>query len=433
MSQDVKIVAIGAGSYVFGPGVLEGIIRTHRLSGVELGLVDVDAEMLAGMVGVAERLGQDAGSDVRIVSHTDLADALDGADFVICSAAIELRSRFATDCRIIARHAPSHVITEFGGVAGLAYSARQIAFMRSIAARMRHRCSDAWFLSVSNPLPRTCQAMHELGVRTAGFCSAALEGYAMLWRAFTGEAINYPFAAARERWDVTMGGLNHFSWVHRLVNRQTGSDELPELMRRLEEGATTGWPNSDKLSRRVGCLLVPNDHHTQDFLPPRESAVNRDHASHGGEEQRRGRIDTLQAVASGELPLETVTGRTSWEKPVDMIAALLGNGDTGYDAVNLANDGQIPQLPRGVFVETPAAVTAAGPRPEMLDLPEAVLDYLKPAADQHEGIVKACLARNREALLDCLAGEPTVTDVDACRAALAECLDAHADLLEGWN
>jgi alpha-galactosidase len=433
MSQDVKIVAIGAGSYVFGPGVLEGIIRTHRLPGIELALVDIDADTLAGMAGVAERMGREVGSDIRIHSHTDIAEALEGADFVLCAAAIDLRARFATDCEIIARHDPTHVITEFGGVAGLAYSARQIAFMRSIAEQMKSRCPDAWFLTVSNPLPRTCQAMHELGIRTAGFCSAAMEGYAMLWRAFEDEEIRFPFTAARERWDVTMGGLNHFSWVHRLIDRKSGRDDLPELIRRLDAGATTGWPNSDRISRQVGALLVPNDHHTQDFLPRRENAVNRGHASHGGASQRRERIDTLRAVASGELPLETVTDRTSWEKPVDMIAGLLGASEVSYDALNLVNAGQVPQLPRGVFVEASAHVTPEGPQPEKLEFPEAVLAYLKPSADQHDAIVKACLARSRAALLECLADEPTVTDTDACRAALSECLDAHADLLDEWS
>lgn len=433
MPQDVKIVVIGAGSYVFGPGVLDGIIQTHRLAGVELAMVDVDAEMLDGMAGVAERLGRDAGSDVRIHAHTDRAEALDGADFVLCAAAVDLRARFAADCKIIARHDPSHVITEFGGVAGLSYSARQIELMQAIAADIRRCCPEAWFLTVSNPLPRVCQAMHERGARTAGFCSAALEGYAMIWRAFEDETIRYPFEAARQRWDVTMGGLNHFSWVHRLVDRAGGNDEIPELIRRLASGATTGWPNSDRISRQAASLLVPNDHHTQDFLPPRENAVDRDHASHGAEDERRRRIDTLQAAARGDLPIETVTDVTSWEKPVDMIAALLGAADAEFDAINLVNQGQVPQLPSGVFVETPSAVTAEGVAPETLDLPQATLEYLIPAARQHDAIVKACLARNRDALLDCLTAEPTVTDVDACRAALKECLDAHADLLPGWE
>jgi alpha-galactosidase len=353
---------------------------------------------------------------------------------VICSAAPQLRERFAADCELIGRLLPQHVITEFGGVAGLSYSARQIAFMQTIAESMRRRCPKAWFLTVSNPLPRTCQAMHEMGIRTAGFCSAALEGYSMLWHLFEGENIAFPFDEARSRWEATMGGLNHFSWVLGLRDRQTGEDLLGEVRKRLEKGASSGWPHSDEISRRVGYLMVPNDHHTQDFLPPRPNAVNRGHASHGNEDQRRERIETLRGVGSGRLPLETVTGRLSWEKPVDMIAGLLGGRVANFEGLNLVNDsGQVPGLPPQVFVETPADVAASGPVPASLDIPERVMDLLGPTAEQTDRIVKACLNRDREALLDCVEQEPTILNKSGGRVALNECLNAHADLIGEWD
>ncbi|MFP4054834.1 MAG: hypothetical protein ACLFV7_13310 [Phycisphaerae bacterium] len=434
MKHNVKIVAIGAGSYVFGPGVLAGILQTHRLNGAEVALVDIDEEMLQGMLGVGRRLADEAGTDATLSAHTGWDEPMDGADFVICSAAPQLRERFAADCGIIQRLLPQHVITEFGGVAGLSYSARQIAFMETIAESMRRRCPQAWFLTVSNPLPRTCQAMHEMGIRTAGFCSAALEGYSMLWHLFEGENIRFPFQEARDRWEVTMGGLNHFSWVLGLRDRRTGEDLLGEVRERLEKGASSAWPHSDEISRRVGYLMVPNDHHTQDFLPPRPNAVNRGHASHGNEDQRRERIETLRAVGSRQLPLETVTGRVSWEKPVDMIAGLVCGQVASFEALNLSNGSeQASGLPEQVFVETPAEVAASGPVPQALEIPPRVLDLLRPAAQQSDRIVKACLRRDREALLDCVEQEPTILDKSGGRVALAECLEAHADLIGEWR
>ena len=155
---------------------------------------------------------------------------------MVCSAARQLHRRFEMDCAIVDRYLPGHLVTEFGGIAGISYSLRQIALIAEIAGDMRRLCPAAWLLVSSNPLPRVCQAAHALGIRTAGFCSVSLEGYSMLWHIWHGVHLAYPFTAARERWDATMAGLNHFVWVTALHDRATGEDLSAELRRRGEGG-----------------------------------------------------------------------------------------------------------------------------------------------------------------------------------------------------
>src|SRR5947207_11475450 len=101
MAADVKIAVLGAGSYVFGPGVLHSALLEHRLRGIELALMDPDEEAVFAMADVARRMAQRGGVDTLITAHTDRAPALEGARFVICCASRETSKRFATDCNII--------------------------------------------------------------------------------------------------------------------------------------------------------------------------------------------------------------------------------------------------------------------------------------------------------------------------------------------
>ena len=56
-----KVALIGAGSYVFGPSVLDQAILQHALPGLHLALVDVDGETLGLMANVGRRMARETG------------------------------------------------------------------------------------------------------------------------------------------------------------------------------------------------------------------------------------------------------------------------------------------------------------------------------------------------------------------------------------
>ena len=426
----MKIAVIGAGSFVFGTSILSELTLNHKLDGVDVALMDVDREALFLMAGVGQRMADEAGlTGTRVTAETDRAKAIDGAEFVLNAAAPQMARRFTTDCEIIERHLPGHIVTEFGGVVGISYSLRQIAFIRGLTEEMQRLCPGAWLLDVANPMPRVCQAANMLGVKTAGFCSAALEGYAMLWHLFTGERIGYPYQPARQRWEVLMGGLNHFSWVLKLTDRESGKDLLPAIRERLATGASTGWPISDEISKQTGFLLVPNDHHTQDFLPPMRPELSRGTTWHGSTDERQRRMKTLRDISEGKTALHEVTRQGSWEKPADLIAAATTGRESHLEMLNLVNTGQVPELPRGIFVETPCRCTPAGPVAENIELPPAVADHCRRVADQTDTVVHAGLQRKRELVYHAVELDPTIIDKAAGRAAIDEVLTAHADML----
>ncbi len=430
---DVKIALIGAGSYVFGPSVISAVLLEQKLAGAHLALMDVDEEILEPLTGAARRIADQAGIDVKITGHLDRSDAIRAADFVLSAAAPEMASRLETDQQIIARHLPDHIVTEFGGIVGISYSLRQIAFYQALADDMLAKCPGAWLLDAANPMPRICQATALRGVATAGFCSAAEEAYTMLWHLFEGENIDYPYTAARQRWKITTAGLNHFAWVVQLTDRQDGTDQLDAVRRRLAEGASTGQPISDTVSAKAGYLLVPNDHHTQDFLPPMRPELSRRTTWHGSADQRGQRCQLLRAIAEGVEPTTHITQRGSWEKPVDFVAAVIRDEPVHFERLNLLNTGQIPTLAENVFVETPVEVDGGGPKPATIDLPQPVQDYCRPVANHSDLIVQAAIEHSREKVHQAVRTDPTITDKAAGIAAIDDCLAAHADILPDYH
>ena len=430
--KDLKVVVIGAGSYVFGPSILIQALVEHRLTSIDLALVDVDAEMVELMGAVGRRLATEHAVDARITTHTDRLAALDGADFVICSAARQIYPRFETDCGVIDRLMPGHLVTEFGGIAGISYSLRQIALIEEIANDMRRICPDAWLLNSANPLPRVSQAAHEAGIRTAGFCNVTIGTYGLLWRLLRGEQAEYPYAAAREAWQLTMGGVNHFAWVLGFSDRATNADLLPSFRAILDRRGSTGNPLCEALYRELGIFPVPCDNHIRDFVRPRGVLPQREAPTHGTPEERRRRTAYLRAVGAGDASWEELQRHPSWERPVDFVAALAFGKPVSFSALDLINEGQAPDLPASAFVETPCTIADGKIQPVRLALPKAVQPYAAHTARVTDTIVQAARQRSRRLVHAAVELDPTIIDKSAGFRAIDACLEAHADILPAY-
>lgn len=423
----IKVAVIGAGSYVFGASILKQAFVEHRLEGLELALMDVHPEMVGLMGGVGQRLIREFGLKSRVSVHTDRDAALDGADFVLCAAAAELRRRLEMDCDIIARVYPGHWVTEFGGVAGISYSLRQIALITGLADAMKRRCPGALLLNSANPLPRVCQAAHACGVRTAGFCSVAVGGLGGVWHLLHGEHLPWPPTRAEEAWHVTMAGVNHFSWLIGLRDKATGADLMPELRRRI--AASDNASRSFALARETGFLPMSGDSHIRDFLEPLGPAPRDQSLHHGTADEREARLALLRNVADGRCACDLLFEHPAWERPMDLVAAMAFGRPCRFHALNLINDGQIPNLPRGVFVETPAEAAPSGPVPQTVELPASVQPYCERTAHVTDAIVRAATSRSRKLLREAVELDPTILDKRAGMQAVNACLAAHADLV----
>lgn len=424
-----KVVFVGAGSYVFGPAPLRDLFDRHRLKHLELALVDPNPQMLHLMAGVAESAGRKHQLSSKITTHpAATADALAGADFVICAVAIEQRKRFAIDQSLIERHAPGHLISEFGGIYGISSSLRQIAMIRELCSSIRQHCPNAWLLNVANPLPRVCQAAHQLGVRTAGFCSASLSSYPMLWKILHDKDLPYPFEPAISQLRLTIAGLNHHTFVTD-IRDQAGNDLRPLVLERLASGATSGNRRAEAMMRDHGALLAVQDGHTHDFFAPSSISRPLNHISHGNEAERQHRLQLLAAIGSGNADPTACFEPQAWEFPGDFVASVAYGTPVRFHSLNLINQGQIPQLPRNVFVETAATGARGVVKPDHIDLPAEVVPYCLRTLAVTDMIVQAGVQKRMALVNSAIELDPTITDKSAAQVALGACLQAHEDLI----
>ena len=83
-----KIVCIGAGSAVFGLSNLATVVRSERLRGAEIVLVDINEAGLATMTQLAQLMNQAWDAQMQIWSTTEREEALPDADFVVVSVQV---------------------------------------------------------------------------------------------------------------------------------------------------------------------------------------------------------------------------------------------------------------------------------------------------------------------------------------------------------
>lgn len=422
----MKVVLIGAGSYVFGPTVLLDLLEKHRLPGCELALVDLNVEAAESLAAVGRRMARDLGLDNHITATADRRSALPGADFVILSASPQGAQRWAVDYELLKAAGMADQARECGGLGGLSNALRSISLAMDVCQDVEALCPQAMLLDVTNPMPRVVTAVNRYtAVRAYGFCNVAWGGPAGYdWLA---DQVERPV----DEIEVRTAGLNHFSWLVSICDRSTGEDLYGSVEAAVRSGEGAEYTLLRRWLDRYGAVAAVGPGHAAEYLPfdPDARYATRP-PYHGDAEQRRRRWETLRAAAAGRLSWrETLTGG-SWEHPVDVAVALHTAAPLQVDMINLSNQGYLSDLPDGRIVEVPARVEGGQVRGvEVGALPGQAGELCALVSDVHERVAEGAVKGDRALLREAIEIDPAVTDKDAALRVLDEMLAAHADLL----
>jgi alpha-galactosidase/6-phospho-beta-glucosidase family protein len=434
----LKIAVLGAGSFTFGPAVLHDALVAHKLPGLDLALVDPDEEAVFEMADLGRRMATRVKlADATVTAHTEREEALAGASYILCGPT-----------GIPAPATPPPELSN--GVTGIAHSVRQVGVVLQLCDDiMRLAQPGAMLLNLLDPLPRTCQVAQEAGVPTVGFCAASLVAYRHLWEILHNERFDHPFDIPRDQLDLTMAGLHHLTFAIDLWHHETGEDLYPRLRENVATGQIAGQPVSARLLAELGYYPSPGDAALRDALspdyfppptpeptePPRRRGFR---FGWGGPPapttpdpaaERTRRIDRLRAAGTGPKPWADVLADRCWERPMDLIAAVRLNRTMTFPAVNVVNQQQFFELQRNVFVEVPGSADGAGLRTPRLKLPESVLPLLQRAARLNDAVIRAARWRRRDLFDEVVDLDPTITEKDPAKAALAQLLPDRIGIL----
>ena len=455
MTIPTKIVVIGAGSASFGENTLSALLRSKKLRGSTLVLVDRNANSLDIVHRLANRLNVEWDAKFTISAHTHHKDALEGAEFVV--SAIEVGPReelWKSDFEIPLKFGLRQPYAENGGPGGFAHAARNIGPIMEIVRDMELACPNAWFINFTNPMTRICDAVNRHSqIRTVGLCHQIYIGYVFVGMVLADElGIKVPDGlegmhadfmqhALREqilhqvspRIEITAAGLNHFTWIMYIRDRETGENLYPLFKERLASFDPTFEPLTREVFNTFDFFPVPGDTHLCEYLPwvsdpltkPWEKYNLRLYDWETWAGLRDFSLDRLNDMAEGHLTIDGLLDTDS-EGALEIIENIAGDKSHYHVAANTQNIGQIANLPFGAIVETPVHINGMGVDPIHVGaLPEPVAELLRREITVGQLCVDAAIEGSREKALQCLLLDPIITDVDVAKQILDDYLTAY--------
>jgi len=452
MSLPTKIVVIGAGSASFGENTLSALMRSKKLRGSRLDLVDRNPASLDIVKRLADRLNREWDAQMAIRAHIHHHDALDGAAFVVSAIEVGPREQlWRQDYELTQKHGLRQPYGENGGPGGFAHAARNVGPVLEIVRDMERACPQAWFINFTNPMVRICDLVNRHSrIKTVGLCHQIFIGYCMAGMALGNDlGIEIPAGLENTHADITQhplqqqvirqtlplldiraAGTNHFTWMLSINDKRTGEDLYPLFRKRFLELD----PKFEPLTRRVfeafGLFPVPGDTHLCEYLPWVSDAATKPWDKYKIRlydwdlfaSLRDFSLDRLNEMAAGNLTIEPLL-ETDSEGALEMIESMAGAATHYHLAANLPNLGQIENLPRGAPVETPVIVDGAGVHPvDMGALPGPIAELCRREITVSQLCVDAAVEGSREKALQCLLLDPMITDMDRANAILDDYL-----------
>ncbi|MBI5951137.1 MAG: hypothetical protein HY865_05725 [Chloroflexi bacterium] len=454
-----KITVIGAGSASFGENTLAALMRSKKLHGTHLALVDRNAQSLDIVHRLANRLNREWDSGFTISAHANHKDALDGANFVV--SAIEVGPReelWKSDYEITLKYGVHQPYAENGGPGGFIHAARNVKPLMEILRDMEQACPDAWFINFTNPMVRICDAVHRHSkIKVVGLCHQIYAGYGMAGAALAkdlgievpdglegmhADIMQHPLQQmvvyqTVPLVDICAAGINHFTWIVSIHDKRSGEDLYPLLRKRFFELDET----FESLTRRVfqdfGMFPVPGDTHLCEYLPWMSDPITKpwekfnirlyDWEMMAG--LRDFSLDRLNEMANGDMTIEGLLDADS-EGALEMIENMVCAGKHYHLAANLPNVGQISNLPMGAIVETPVMVDGAGIHPVHVGaLPEPIAELCRRELMSAQLGIDAAVEGDYEKALQCLLLDPVIHDLDPARLILDDYLKTYREHL----
>lgn len=448
----LKIVLVGGGGVNWTPQLSTDLFLIPELSGSRLVLVDVDRDAAALIERYCRKVAESLKTGWQ-VEVSELDEALNGADAVGVAISTGGLRAMQNDCAIPEEFGVFHSVGDTVGPGGISRTLRNVPVFVDIARRMERFCPTAWLVHVTNPLAQITRAVSKATrTRCVGLCHNYLGT-----RAFLANFLQ----CRRDEIVATSVGVNHFTWLKDLTVRGRDVSERMTLDRYLAyeaakqkplrtgsiEDQQASWADAEclnyylnfELYQSLGLFPVGGASHVAENFPQYLSSP---------ETARRHRIlrkpvlparqrttdenrQTILDRVEGRSPLPT--DHDSIEQLAPVIAALCA-GKATYTVVNVPNEGQIANLPRGAVVETWAHVTWNRIAPTCSgDVPGPVAGAVQLIVQEEELAVEAALTGDRRKVVQALLASPLLSDKDRAGELTERLLEANRQWLPQFH
>ena len=214
-----KITFIGAGSFGFTRNLVKDILTFPALADTTLTLMDIDEVRLEASRKAVQKIVTAGQYPAKVEATLDRAQALDGADGVVCTILAGGVNIWRHDIEIPKQYGVDINVGDTRGPAGIFRALRTIPVMLDICKDIEKYCPNAIFLNYTNPMAMLCRAMQgQSDITVTGLCHS-VQGTAQMLANWIG--------APMEEVTYLCAGINHQAWY--LDFKWKGEDAYPQI------------------------------------------------------------------------------------------------------------------------------------------------------------------------------------------------------------
>ncbi len=429
-----RIVFVGGGSYQWTPKLLLDIADTPSLADAEIVIEDIDPGPIPDMVDLVRHIASVRKLGLTATGTTDQRAALEGADHVVVCISTGALDSMQHDIAIPERYGIRQSVGDTVGPGGILRGLRNIPVLLSIARDMEQQCPDAWLLNLTNPMTTLTRAvLAHTKVRAIGLChevTIAQYTLAML------------LGCDMRSMQLSVAGVNHLPFItdlaidgdDGLARVRTLLDDPDALARPLVIPGITGHEavsgggqftiasllesNQIKLEffDRFGVWPAAGDRHLVEFFSGFLTEASGWGARWGvaltNMDDRRQWLAHYIREFEQLRDATEIPSQPSGEMVATVIDARLRDRRRDLP-LNIANAGQVPDLPDDVVVESMVTVDASGARGRGATvLPPVLAAQARRIAAEQEAIVDAAVRGDRARVLDAMLLDPLASSID---------------------
>jgi len=435
----MKITLIGAsGFYAFD--MYRRVFSDEKMRPVELRIWNRNPKTGNPIGEMLNYVRTQSGIDVKFDLFDNRKKALQGTDYVLFTSCVDYpRVRFQ-DMAVCERFGVYPLEGETMSPGGLRTTFRHVPLLLEVASELEEVSPKAVIIPTVNPLARECDALHrDSKIRFIGHCDGIVHTRVELSTAMGKNPKDVECIAA---------GENHFTFILKMWDKNTGEDLLPRIddaLPNIRQLGPFGFRFSNMVYKLLGYYPSPGDNHIADQLPFVSRAMHASIPIPSLDVQFPPRETVLAGKVSNAYSALEVHRHIKEPKVLKAFLNPARTEETGtwmqamhgripiyhFEALNLPNDGHIPNLPKGSIVEVPGDIDIKGARGVAGgELPPAIASMCQNMLVAHESAVEACVHASREAALRSLAFEPTVQDLSVVEDLLDALLDVNAKYLD---
>jgi len=431
-----KIAFIGAGSLGFTRGLVRDVLTFPLLQDATIALVDINEERLEFARRATEKIIAQGKYPAKVQATMNRAEALEGADAVLCTILAGGVSVWRHDIEIPKKFGVDTNVGDTRGPSGIFRALRTIPVMLDICRDMERYCPNAILLNYTNPMAMLCRAMQrETTVQVSGLCHS-VQGTAEMLAKWIGA----PMAEV----DYVCAGINHQAWY--LKFNWKGTDAYPLIRRAVEKPEIYNEEIvRNEMFIHLDYYVTESSGHNSEYnawFRKRPDLIEK-YCTHGTgwnpgvyaqvlkwyeQGEQTWREQTKKWLESTE-PLDLKRGH---EYAAKIINAYMGGEPYEFNG-NVPNSGLITSLPEGACVEVPVVANRRGFNPIHVGaLPSqcAALNNISVAVE--EMAVEGAITGNPRIVFQAIAYDPltsAVLSLDETKQMVQAMFDQNKDHL----